>query len=260
MKISKAKAIQLIDQKISQFEKVRAHYRLKYLSEAYNVAYMGTLNLLAELFSEEEMVNFREVTGASLDLVLEEHDQNMGHEYFRGHLDSCIAKLKVYKEKIQYFWPEQVEMLPTAKKVSHSEILPFVSMSFDVADKDHNEYVTGILKALRIKFETGERYSKKSIPEKVQSRIRDSDLFIAIFVKRDKIESGGYTTPSWLLKELGIAQGAQKDVIAWVERGIKDIAGLNYEKEVIYFDRQDVKEIQRATIKFLEALREHGLV
>lgn len=260
MKISKAKAIQLIDQKISQFEKVRAHYRLEYLGEAYDVAYMGTLNLLAELFSEEEMMKFEEGTGASLYLVLKEHDQNISTENFRGHLDGCIAKLKVYKEKIQCFWPEQVEMLSSAKTVSRSEILSFVSMSFDDTDKDHNEYVTGILKALRIKFETGERYSKKSIPEKVQSRIRDSDLFIAIFVKRDKIESGGYTTPSWLLNELGIAQGAKKDVIAWVERGIKDIAGLNYEKEVIYFDRQDVKEIQRATIKFLEALREHGLV
>ena len=260
MKISKAKAIQLIDQKISQFEKVRANYRLKYLSEAYDVAYMGTLNLLEELFSEEEMMKFRTLTGVSLDLVLKEHDQNMGYVRFRAHLDGCIANLKVYKEKIQYFWPEKVEMLSAAKTESRFEILPFVSMSFDDADKDHNEYVTGILKALRINFETGERYSKKSIPEKVQNRIRYSDLFIAIFVKRDKIERGGYTTPSWLLKELGIAQGAKKDVIVWVERGIKDIAGLNYEKEVIYFDRQDVKGMQRATIKFLEALREHGLV
>jgi len=133
-------------------------------------------------------------------------------------------------------------------------------MSFDETDQDINQYVTGILKALQIDFETGERYSKDSIPQKVQSRIRSSDLFIIIFVKRDKIESGGYTTPSWLLKELGIAQGSRKDIIAWVEEGIKDIGGLNYEKEVIYFERNNVKKIMKATIKFLEALKEHKLI
>ena len=258
MKISKTKAIQLIDEKISQFDKVNAHYKLKFLGVEYKVAYGGTLNLLTELFGEEEMKNFQ--TYASLDLVWKEHDQNYNIELFRVHLEECIAKLKVYKEKIQNFWPEQVEVVSAAKIVFPSKILPFVSMSFDDADKDINEYVTGILKALQINYETGERYSKKSVPEKVQNRIRDSDLFIAIFVKQDKIERGGYTTPSWLLKELGIAQVAKKDVIAWIERGIKDIAGLNFEKEVIYFNRQDVREIQRATIKFLEALREHGLV
>ena len=119
---------------------------------------------------------------------------------------------------------------------------------------DNGEYY------IQIDFETGERYSKDSIPQKVQSRIRSSGLFIIIFVKRDKIESGGYTTPSWLLKELGIAQGARKDVIPWVEEGIKDIAGLNYEKEVIYFQRNNVTEIKKATIKFLEALKEHKLI
>lgn len=139
-------------------------------------------------------------------------------------------------------------------------VVPFVSMSFDEADKDINDYVTGILEALQIDFKTGERYSKESIPQKVQSRIRSSDLFIVIFVRRDKIESGGYTTPAWLVKELGLAQGFQKDVIAWVERGIKDIAGLNYEKEVIYFERGSVKEMKKATIKFIEALKEHNLV
>ncbi|MGQ9706043.1 MAG: hypothetical protein ACUVWP_03440 [bacterium] len=54
---------------------------------------------------------------------------------------------------------------------------------------------------------------------------------------------------AWLIKELGITQGARKDVIAWVEKGIKDIDGLNYEKEVIYFDRDDLKEIKKSNNK-----------
>ena len=133
-------------------------------------------------------------------------------------------------------------------------------MSFDDRDRDINDYVINILKALKIDFETGESYSKDSIPQKVKSRIQSSDLFIIILVKREKIEGGGYTTSSWLLKELGIAQGSRKDVIAFVEKDIKGIAGLNYEKEVIYFERDKINEIMKATVKFIEALKEHNLI
>ena len=257
MKIPKNKALELIDEKISQFQKVLAEatYNNRY-NEAYELAYHGTETLLTELFSKEEAMDFRSsvvssraaVLGGGIDYAKELQD-------YKDHVNSCIAKLKVYKERIQIFWA--TNELETATK---STVVPFVSMSFDESDQDINQYVTGLLKALQIDFETGERYSKDSIPQKVQNRIRNSDHFIIIFVKRDKIEGGGYTTPSWLLKELGIAQGAQKDVIAWVERGIKDIAGLNYEKEVIFFERNNVKEIERATIKFLEALKEHKLI
>ena len=47
-----------------------------------------------------------------------------------------------------------------------------------------------------------------------------------------------------------------------VEKGIdeKYSAGLNYGKEIIYFERDNLSEIERATIKFLEALKEHKLI
>lgn len=226
--------------------------------------YYSTKGLLTELFSKEEVndfgsdvvtpkpTSFAAYSLATIPNVTAIRDAEL-HEY-KIHIYSCITHLGMYRERIQNFW--EINELETATK---STIVPFVSMSFDKNDKDINEYVTGILDALQIDFETGERYSKGSIPEKVQSRIRSSDLFISIFVKRDKIEGGGYTTPSWLHTELGTAQEAQKDVIAWVERDIKDMAGLNYEKEVIYFER-DANGIKKATIKFLEALKEHKLI
>lgn len=256
MKIPKNKALKLIDEKISQFQKVldNATYNNRYGID-YELAYYGTETLLTELFSKEEAMNFRSSVSSMVASIGGEIDYAKELQDYKEHINRCIAQLKVYRERIQNFWG--TDELETATK---STIVPFVSMSFDETDQDINQHVTGILKALQIDFETGERYSKESIPQKVQSRIRSSDLFIIIFVKRDKIESGGYTTPSWLLKELGIAQGARKDVIAWVEEGIKDIAGLNYEKEVIYFERNNVKKIKKATIKFLEALKEHKLI
>ena len=256
MKIPKNKALKLIDDKISQFQKVLANatYNNRY-GEDYTLAYYGTETLLTELFSKEEAMNFRSSVSSMVAFIGGEINYAQELQDYKEHINRCIAQLKVYRERIQNFWG--TDELETATK---STIVPFVSMSFDEKDQDINQYVMGILKALQIDFETGERYSKDSIPQKVQSRIRSSDLFIIIFVKRDKIESGGYTTPSWLLKELGIAQGSRKDIIAWVEEGIKDIAGLNYEKEVIYFERNNVKKIMKATIKFLEALKEHKLI
>ena len=266
-KIPKNKALELIDEKISQFQKILAEATHNNLyNEAYRSVYYSTKGLLTELFSKEEVNDFgSDVTpestpivayslaATSMFTVTANRDAEL-HKY-KIHIYSCITHLKMYRERIQNFWG--TDELETAIK---STVIPFVSMSFDESDQDINQYVTGILKALQIDFETGERYSKDSIPQKVQGRICSSDLFIIIFVKRDKIESGGYTTPAWLLKELGIAQGAQKDVIAWVERDIKDIAGLNYEKEVLYFERDNANEIEKATIKFIEALKEHKLI
>jgi len=256
MKIIKSKALKLIDEKILQFQKVLAEATNdNQNSEAYRLAYYGTETLLTELFSKEEAMNFRSNVIVSIGFVSRGADRINKLPYHKKHINNCIAQLKVYRERIQNFWG--TDELETVTK---DKIVPFISMSFDEIDQDINNYITGILKALQIDFETGERYSKDSIPQKVQSRIRNSDLFIIIFVKRDKIEGGGYTTPSWLLKELGIAQGARKDVIAWVERDIKDIAGLNYEKEVIYFKRNNISEIEKATIKFIEALKEYKLI
>ncbi len=256
MKIPKAKTIELIDEKIKQFEQVarNATYENQY-KEEYQLAYHGTEMLLTELFSEDETKNFRiEVTIPLSIRAGEEIDFTEEVRGYKEHISKCITQLKAYRERIDNFWSDEEET------TTRTSMMPFVAMSFDEADKEINQHVTGILQALQVDFETGERYSKDSIPEKVQSRIRSADLFIGIFVKRDKLESGGYSTPGWLLKELGIAQGAKKDVIAWVEQGIKDIAGLNWEKEVIYFVREDVKEMEKATIKFLEALKVHKLI
>ncbi len=252
MTLPKSKAIELIDEKILQFRNILANVTYNNLyDEAYHLAYDGTEALFNELFSKDETMNFRRNVCSGVAVGGEPNHIKKLDDY-KKHINCCIAYLKVKKEVIQNFWTEEPKMIINST--------PFVSMSFDDSDKDINNYIKDILGALQIKYETGERYSSESIPEKVRKRILKSYIFIIIFVKRDEIVGGGFTTPSWLLKELGIAQGSEKEVIAWVERGIKDIAGLNYEKEVIYFDRNNINEIEKATVKFLEALKEHKLL
>jgi len=238
MKIPKAKAVELIDEKIEQFEKIAisATYENRY-KEEYQLTYEGTETLLTELFSEKEAMNFRIAVQVPPQIhPLAEFDPRVRVLEYMEHINKCVTKLKVYRERIDNFWPsDEIET------TSRTSIVPFVAMSFDGVDKDLNEYITGVLKALHINFVTGEPYSKKSIPEKVQERIANCGLIISIFVRRDEIKDGGYTTPPWLVGEVKYAQGKGKDVIAWVEKGIKDIAGLNLEKELIYFVRDDVK-------------------
>ncbi|MGE5558866.1 MAG: hypothetical protein ACM3WV_09700 [Bacillota bacterium] len=257
MLITAGKALILIDGKIKQFQSLLnqpINYNNRY-DEAYNLAYHGTETLLSELFSREEAENFKRnvftstFLGGEIDYAKEVQD-------YKKHINLCISQLKFYKERIQDFINDEPESAATMEK----NLSLFVSKSFNPVDQEINQYITGILDALQIKYQTGERYSKDSIPEKVQNRIRNSGLFIIIFVRRDKIEKGGFTTPSWLLKELGIAQGAGKEVIAWVEEGIKDTGGLSYEKEIILYKRNSLKSMEKATLKFLEALKEHGAI
>jgi len=250
MRIGKSRAIELMDEKISKFMELKDEMEKKYFErffkvyfeEKYQILYHGAMNLLAELFSKEEVEKFEE-------LVVDFKPETA----FKS-VERCIIQLESYRERIQEFWPDDES--ESTKKL----IIPFVSMNFREKDSDINRYFTGILDALQIEFETGERYSKESIPEKVKNRIKSCDLLIGILVKRDETINGKFKTPEWLIKEIGIAQGAGKDVIVLVEKGITDIAGLRSEKEIIYFEQDNAKEIQTATLKFLEALKEHGLV
>lgn len=60
MKIPKTKAIELINEKIRQFEDIakKATYENRY-DKDYHLTYEGTEMLLTELFSEEEAMKFR---------------------------------------------------------------------------------------------------------------------------------------------------------------------------------------------------------
>ena len=213
-----------------------------------NTPYQGTEALLTELFSQEEAMEFRRnvtsfggFAGGRTDYVRELSD-------YKEHILSCIVQLKVYGERVQNFWKTEPEL------TKRSTILPFLSMSFDETDRQINEYISEILRALKIEFETGEHYSKESIPDKVKNRIANSGLFIVVFVKRNRLEDSSYTTSAWLIKEMGIAQGCKKEIIAWVEQGIneKEIANLNYEKEIIYFDRMNVEQWKKQLLSFLK--------
>jgi hypothetical protein len=255
--MQKQQALELLNEKINTFTELLNNSTIgNRWSEEYLVAYRGAEAILKELFSEADAEKFKENTRIMQVMIGMRPHEQQEYDRYKETLVRCIAELKANKERIELFWEEKK---PTGDIMANK--IPFISMSFDETDNQVNNYFTDILSALKIKYETGERYSKDGISEKVKKRITNSDLLIIIFVKRGRKEDGSFTTAPWLVKELGIAQGCGKEVIALVERGIseKEIANLNWEEELIYFDRTNIDEMEKATIKYLEALKEHIL-
>ena len=127
MKIPKSKALELIDEKILQFQKVLAEatYSNRY-GEAYELAYYGTETLLTELFSKEEAMNFRSSVNSGVAIIGGEIDYAKELQDYKEHINSCIAQLKVYRERIQNFC-----VTDELETVTKSTVVPFVSMSFD---------------------------------------------------------------------------------------------------------------------------------
>ncbi|KKG94567.1 5'-methylthioadenosine/S-adenosylhomocysteine nucleosidase family protein [Methanosarcina mazei] len=109
MPISKKKALELIDEKIKQFQHIlnTATYDTRYNAE-YHEAYYGTEGLLKELFSEEEVRRFSwSVSASSLFAVVTPYiDYEKELLKYKNHISKCISQLNVYKEKIQNFWEE----------------------------------------------------------------------------------------------------------------------------------------------------------
>ena len=113
MKITKRKAVELIDQKIAQFNDVlsKASYENRY-NEDYELAFKGAEALITQLFSSEEAKDFKVVTSYYFAGGLAPVRELIG---YREHLRLCISYLELYKKQIADFWkddvPEQKETL-----------------------------------------------------------------------------------------------------------------------------------------------------
>ena len=258
--MDKEKALFLIGKKLAAFRDLLEQASLENMrSPDYKRLLWSAEALVEQLFGAHEREGFTSAVTpgysintfrkSKLDIKRQQFD------VYKRDIKLSIARLETYKEKIENFWEDEPQ-----KDAVSAKPLPFVSKSFAKEDKGVNDYFEGILKALNIKFDTGERYSSDSIPQKVRDRIHDCDLMILILTRRDKLEKGGYSAPAWLIKEVGHAQQEGKPVIALVERGIRDDAGLKMEKELIYLERDSLESMEKATVKFLEALKEHKLV
>jgi len=127
MKPSKNRKLELIDKKISQFQKILAEVTYDKLHyEAYKSAYLGTELLLTELFPKEEPNNFHNHVGftAFIEGKIFFYEGGWELQEYKDNINSCIAYLEAYRNRIQNFWG--TDELETAAK---STVVPLISMN-----------------------------------------------------------------------------------------------------------------------------------
>jgi len=78
---------------------------------------------------------------------------------------------------------------------------------------------------------------------KIKSLIRDSNGFIGVLTKRQKIEGTNYWKgPDWVQNEVGIAFDANKPLMMFIEKGVDDTGITNRVTDYVVFDRKKLKE------------------
>jgi hypothetical protein len=104
-KVTQSKALELIDESISQFKQIlaKATYENRH-DETYLRVYHGAEALLTELFSKEEAMEFRRNVTSIMVSVGKKIDYVKELKDYKDHLGRCIAQLEVYKGRIQNFW------------------------------------------------------------------------------------------------------------------------------------------------------------
>lgn len=137
----------------------------------------------------------------------------------------------------------------------------FISKSFDYLDREINSYFERILTAIGIEITTAENFTGETIPERVERILTDCDFLVGVYVIRyEDTSREKIVTSQWLMRETFTAHGQGKQFIALVEDGVTDIAGLEIDRELIFFQRNNAISMQEATVKFLQALKWFGLI
>jgi nucleoside phosphorylase len=117
MKISKEKALRLIDDKIALFGTLETIEILPYDgttytgNEEYKLVYYTTEANLTELFSEEEMKKFRQNAVTPLWAAINDRNPAAKFRAYNNHIQKCIILLKAYRERVEHFWPDDEDTL-----------------------------------------------------------------------------------------------------------------------------------------------------
>jgi hypothetical protein len=120
----------------------------------------------------------------------------------------------------------------------------FIGHAFTEQDGILVKYVERVFAVFGITCRTGERPEGNRISEKVKRRIADSDGFIGIFGRRDRLaRNKGWTTSDWVIDEKAYALALNKKLILLRESGVSSIGGIQGDYEYLEFDRDDLADI-----------------
>lgn len=130
----------------------------------------------------------------------------------------------------------------------------FVGHSFSDKDSRLIRQIKDFIESTGIECTTGEKAQNSSVAEKVQEKIKHSDIFVGVFTHDNEVlttkgilrnllsKKKEYTTSNWVIQECGFALGLKKDLILLVERGIHKFPELQGDMELIYFTRESLQD------------------
>lgn len=79
--------------------------------------------------------------------------------------------------------------------------------------------------------------------DKIKSLIQDSNGFIGVLTKRQKIEGTNlWKGPDWVQNEVGMAFDSDKPIMMFIEKGVDDKGITNRVTDYVMFDREKLKE------------------
>lgn len=92
--------------------------------------------------------------------------------------------------------------------------------------------------------------------DKIKSLIRDSNGFVGVLTRRQKIEGKEYWKgPDWVQNEVGMAFDSDKPIMMFIEKGVNDKGITNRVTDYVLFDRNNLEESEKEIIKALRNLR-----
>lgn len=141
------------------------------------------------------------------------------------------------------------------------QISAFIGASSDEQDIQVVRWFSGILRKHDVEpiFAT-EHPEPRPPPEKIESFIDKSDLFIAILTRREKIKGKNlWKGPDWVQNEIGYAIAKNKPFALFVEEGIDPKQGIgHWHTDYVIFNRENMRRIQSDTEKIIEALKKQA--
>jgi hypothetical protein len=134
----------------------------------------------------------------------------------------------------------------------------FLSASADEKDKYVVEWFKGLLREYDlIPIFATEIHQPRPPPDKIKSLIRDSNGFVGLLTRREKIQrKDSWKGPDWVQNEVGMAFDSDKPIIMFIEEGVDDKGITGRITDYVLFDRNVLATSENKIRKALKNFRD----
>lgn len=131
----------------------------------------------------------------------------------------------------------------------------FVAFGYNADDKWIKDLVFPLIQSFDGTVITGEDIYGLNIPNAVSERIRSAEGLIAFLTRRDKLDTGKYTSHQWVSDELATAIGFSIPVIEVREKEVSTSGGIASGRQYIVFELEKKAELMVELAKALSEWR-----